>query len=261
MSGWKRDGEREERKWDAQKRTTGRERTSERTNRKEEKNQIGGRGEYGKRERSRDGSAKRSARMKVRRKEMKGIDGKKKLERKPGESVRAAGEKRVVETARYFIDGGGVMDRCDIIALRRSASNRIRVQGAAGYKVQRAHPSELRHALRGSHRDSICSHNTFLARMKKKEKREYRWAHTHPPLFYSSFDLSASVSLFPSFSVSSILFLLGLSLSLFRAFSIHCISHCNNAPSVTGTNLLHPWDRMRLDNFILPVGYPSFRCV
>lgn len=98
---------------------------------------------------------------------------KKKLERKPGESVRAAGEKRV-ETARYFIDGGGVMDRCDIIALRRSASNRIRVQDAAGYKVQRAHPSELRHALRGSHRDSICSHNTFLARMKKKEKREYR---------------------------------------------------------------------------------------
>jgi len=141
-------------------------------------------------------------------------NGKKKLERKPGESVRAAGEKRVVETARYFIDGGGVMDRCDIIALRRSASNRIRVQDAAGYKVQRAHPSELRHALRGSHRDSICSHNTFLARMKKKEKREYRWAHTPPPFFYSSFDLSASVSLFPSFSVSSILFLLGLSLSL-----------------------------------------------
>lgn len=53
----------------------------------------------------------------------------------------------MVETARYFIDGGGVMDRCDIIALRRSAPNRIRVQDAAGYKVQRAHPSELRHAL------------------------------------------------------------------------------------------------------------------
>lgn len=41
------------------------------------------------------------------------------------------------------------MDRYDIIALRRSAPNRIRVQGAAGCKVQRAHPSALRHALRG----------------------------------------------------------------------------------------------------------------
>jgi len=56
---------------------------------------------------------------------------------------------RVAETARCFIDGGGVMDRYDIIALRRSAPNRIRVQGAAGCKVQRAHPSALRHALRG----------------------------------------------------------------------------------------------------------------
>lgn len=95
-----------------------------------------------------------------------------------GESVRAARdeEARVAETARCFIDGGGVMDRYDIIALRRSAPNRIRVQGAAGCKVQRAHPSALRHALRGRHRDSICSHNTFLARMKKKEKRKYRWA-------------------------------------------------------------------------------------
>lgn len=42
------------------------------------------------------------------------------------------------------------MDRYDIIALRRSAPNRIRVQGAAGCKVQRAHPSALRHALRGA---------------------------------------------------------------------------------------------------------------
>lgn len=70
----------------------------------------------------------------------------------PGESARAARETRrarVAETARCFIDGGGVMDRYDIIALRRSAPNRIRVQGAAGCKVQRAHPSALRHALRG----------------------------------------------------------------------------------------------------------------
>lgn len=64
---------------------------------------------------------------------------------KSGERRRA----RVAETARCFIDGGGVMDRYDIIALRRSAPNRIRVQGAAGCKVQRAHPSALRHALRG----------------------------------------------------------------------------------------------------------------
>lgn len=55
---------------------------------------------------------------------------------KSGERRRA----RVAETARCFIDGGGVMDRYDIIALRRSAPNRIRVQGAAGCKVQRAHP-------------------------------------------------------------------------------------------------------------------------
>lgn len=125
----------------------------------------------------------------------------------------------MVETARYFIDGGGVMDRCDIIALRRSASNRIRVQDAAGYKVQRAHPSELRHALRGSHRDSICSHNTFFVRMKKKEKREYRWAPHTPPL--SSIFLSISprrppffpLFPFPPFYFYSVSFSLSLSLS------------------------------------------------
>lgn len=62
------------------------------------------------------------------------------------------------------------MDRCDIIALRRSAPNQIRVQGA-GRKVQRAHPSKPRHALRGR-RDSICWHNTLLAQMKKKENEK-----------------------------------------------------------------------------------------
>lgn len=104
------------------------------------------------------------------------------------------------------------MDRCDIIALRRSAPNRIRVQDAAGYKVQRAHPSELRHALRGSHRDSICSHNTFLARMKKKERREYRWAQRTPSLstILLSFSPRAGLFFLPFFRFlrhSSILFL------------------------------------------------------
>lgn len=129
------------------------------------------------------------------------------------------GNERMVETARYFIDGGGVMDRCDIIALRRSAPNRIRVQDAAGYKVQRAHPSELRHALRGSHHDSICSHNTFLARMKKKKRNIGGPTHTSS-LVYSSFDLSASATFFPSFSISSIPFpssLLHFIFLLFRA--------------------------------------------
>lgn len=55
----------------------------------------------------------------------------------------------MVETGRYFIDDGGVMDRCDIIALRRSAPNRIRVQDAAGYKVQRAHPSGAASCIKG----------------------------------------------------------------------------------------------------------------
>lgn len=48
-----------------------------------------------------------------------------------GESSHA----REPRAGRCFIDGGGVMDRCDIIALRRSTANRIRVQGA-GCKVQ-----------------------------------------------------------------------------------------------------------------------------
>jgi len=53
-----------------------------------------------------------------------------------------AGEKGWCEggrkTARCFIDGGGVMDRCDIIALRRSAPNRIRVQGAGLHNARGA---------------------------------------------------------------------------------------------------------------------------
>lgn len=62
------------------------------------------------------------------------------------------------------------MDRCDIIALRRSSPNRIRVQGA-GCKVQRP-PLRAASCIKGAGHDSIYSHNTLSSWTGVEKKKE-----------------------------------------------------------------------------------------
>lgn len=80
------------------------EQKNERKRRK--KNQIGGRGEYvgvGKRESSkRDGGARRSAHIEVRRKEMKGIDSKKKIGERTERKCKSDGRKEGGRNCQIF---------------------------------------------------------------------------------------------------------------------------------------------------------------
>lgn len=112
------------------------------------------------------------------------VEGDKKVYRSKSESTHVwegeSSHAREPRAGRCFIDGGGVMDRCDIIALRRSTANRIRVQGA-GCKVQP--PLRATSCIKGAEMIRsvrfICtcslpplSPTSFFIRRKTRKKKE-----------------------------------------------------------------------------------------
>lgn len=115
------------------------------------------------------------------------VEGDKKVYRSKSESTHVwegeSSHAREPRAGRCFIDGGGVMDRCDIIALRRSTANRIRVQGA-GCKVQP--PLRATSCIKGAEMIRsvrfICtcslpplSPTSFFIRRKTRKKKRILW--------------------------------------------------------------------------------------